>query len=416
MKNLMTALILLSVVVFATGDKDLSKKPTTFNNPQVVFGVQQTEMLGTIFESFEGTVFPPAGWVKLNYDGGTGWTTIDVGTTPLPGWTGGTVIAPPVANAGTKQAFCTYTTGGASANNQWLITSQITNVQPNDSLKFWMRKFGSYLEVVNVKISTTNNSNQTSFTVPVAALNFTAADSGWLQYKYKIGNLVPTGSNIYIGFQEIIADNFNDGAAILLDLVEVTGEQVPVELAGFSTSISQNDVSLMWQTATETNNKGFEIERKAKDGKYTSLGFVDGRGTTTIEQVYSFVDKGVAPGKYSYRLKQVDFDGTSEIIKSVEVEVVNPLNYTLEQNYPNPFNPSTNVSFTLAVDSKVSLKVFNVLGQEIATLVNATMTAGQHTVQFNAKNLQSGVYFAKIEANGVNGKNFSSVKKMILNK
>ncbi|MBE0539342.1 MAG: T9SS type A sorting domain-containing protein, partial [Ignavibacterium sp.] len=121
-------------------------------------------------------------------------------------------------------------------------------------------------------------------------------------------------------------------------------------------------------------------------------------------------------GNYTYRLKQVDFNGTFEYSNTIEVEVIGVKEFALGQNYPNPFNPSTTINFSLAVDSKVSLKIFDVLGQEVATLINGQMSAGSQKVSFNASTLNSGVYFYRIDADGVDGQKFSSVKKMILTK
>jgi len=121
-------------------------------------------------------------------------------------------------------------------------------------------------------------------------------------------------------------------------------------------------------------------------------------------------------GNYSYRLKQYDFDGTSEFSDIVEVEVLPPKVFSLEQNYPNPFNPGTKIKFSLAADSKVTLTVFDVLGQEVANLISGNLAAGSHEIDFNASNINSGVYFYRIDATGVDGNNFTSVKKMILTK
>jgi len=119
---------------------------------------------------------------------------------------------------------------------------------------------------------------------------------------------------------------------------------------------------------------------------------------------------------YISSIKQLDFNGTFEYFDAVEVEVTIPDVFALEQNYPNPFNPSTKIDFSLAVDSKVNLKVFDVLGQEVATLVNTDLVAGIHNVEFNAVSINSGVYFYRIEATGIDGTNFTNVKKMILTK
>ncbi|MDT3696842.1 MAG: T9SS type A sorting domain-containing protein [Ignavibacterium sp.] len=190
---------------------------------------------------------------------------------------------------------------------------------------------------------------------------------------------------------------------------------IPVELTSFTAKSDNNTVTLNWTTATELNNSGFQIER-SNGSDYQSVGFVAGHGTSTSAHSYVFVDQNLETGTYTYRLKQVDLDGTFEYSKAVEVEVLGLREYTLDQNYPNPFNPSTTINFSLAVDSKVSLKVFNVLGQEVASLLNGQMSAGSQKVSFDASSLNSGVYFYRLEANGIDGQKFSSTKKMILTK
>jgi hypothetical protein len=190
---------------------------------------------------------------------------------------------------------------------------------------------------------------------------------------------------------------------------------IPVELTSFAADVNEGIVELNWSTATETNNQGFQIER-SNGGEFVSIGFADGHGTTTEIQNYTFTDRNVTTGTYSYRLKQIDYDGTFAYSNVVEVEVGAPAEFALDQNYPNPFNPGTKIAFRLVVDSKVDLKIFDVLGQEVMTLVNNNLTAGSHVVDFNAGNLNSGVYFYKLVAKGNNGAEFTSVKKMILTK
>ena len=205
---------------------------------------------------------------------------------------------------------------------------------------------------------------------------------------------------------------------------------IPVELTSFTAISNGMDVQLNWTTATETNNQGFEVQRSPslipsqREGisqttlweDWGPIGFVEGNGTTTETNTYSYTDNNLKSGKYNYRLKQIDFDGSYEYSNVVEVNVITPVVYALEQNYPNPFNPSTTINFRLAVDSKVNLKVFDVLGQEVATLLNGNLVAGSHTVNFNASSLNSGVYMYRIEANGVDGSNFSQARKMVLTK
>ena len=213
-------------------------------------------------------------------------------------------------------------------------------------------------------------------------------------------------------------DSFNIDFVYWDDIMLVDLDFVPVELTSFTAAANDADVTLNWSTATETNNHGFEVQRSFNGSEFAAVGFVDGNGTTTEIQNYSFTDRDLEVGSYTYRLKQVDLDGTYDYSNTVDVDVdiVVPDVFTLEQNYPNPFNPSTTIKFSLAVDSKVSLKVFDILGQEVTSLVNGQLTAGSHEINFNALNLNSGVYFYRIEANGVDGTNFTSVKKMILTK
>ena len=189
---------------------------------------------------------------------------------------------------------------------------------------------------------------------------------------------------------------------------------IPVELTSFTASVTGNDVKLLWETATETNNSGFSIERKSANSQYLEVGFVPGFGTTSEPKSYSFNDQNLRTGEYTYRLKQIDFDGTFTYSDEVSVDIIAPAEFSLDQNYPNPFNPSTKITFSLAADSKVSLKVFDVIGQEVASLINQDLSAGVHNYTFNATGINSGVYFYRIEATGVNGTEFVDVKKMIL--
>ena len=183
---------------------------------------------------------------------------------------------------------------------------------------------------------------------------------------------------------------------------------LPVELTSFTAQTTSEGVRLSWTTASELNNSGFEVQRSTNQTNWATLGFVRGAGTTTEAQSYSFVDAS-ASGRVFYRLKQVDFDGQFEYSNIIEVNAGVPKTFALEQNYPNPFNPSTAISYQLPVAGNVSLKVFDMLGKEVATLVNARQEAGAYTVNFNANNLSSGVYFYRLQAG-----NFVQTRKMML--
>lgn len=186
---------------------------------------------------------------------------------------------------------------------------------------------------------------------------------------------------------------------------------IPVELTSFSATSNGNNVLLAWETATEINNSGFAIERSFNSSEFEQVAFVAGKGSTTETSIYSYSDKGLAVGTYTYRLRQVDFDGTFEIHNAVEVEVFAPAEFELAQNYPNPFNPSTSITYSIPVDGLVKLSVYNLLGEKVADLVNELAKAGTYEVKFDAINLTSGFYIYRLES----GSNIS-VKKMMLMK
>ena len=179
---------------------------------------------------------------------------------------------------------------------------------------------------------------------------------------------------------------------------------IPVELTSFTASIMLTGVELNWSTATELNNDGFEIERsklqEARGEMWEVIGFVKGQSTSTHRNEYSFFDKNTDPGKSLYRLKQIDFDGNYAYSKVVEVDF-NYLNgYSLEQNYPNPFNPATSIRFNLPYAGNVKLEIYNILGEEIITLVNEYKEPGVYNINFDANGLNSGVYIYKMQSNG----------------
>ena len=189
---------------------------------------------------------------------------------------------------------------------------------------------------------------------------------------------------------------------------------LPVELTSFTAAVQNQKVALNWRTATETNNKGFEIQRKLDDNSWIVIAFKNGNGTTTNANNYSFSENisGLNASKISYRLKQIDFNGQYQFSPIVLVDNSIPVNYSVSPNFPNPFNPSTIIKYQVPQNSFVNLKVYNSLGQEVATLVNGMVNAGNYDVQFNASNLSSGVYYYIIKA----GDNFVQTRKMILMK
>jgi hypothetical protein len=164
-------------------------------------------------------------------------------------------------------------------------------------------------------------------------------------------------------------------------------------MVSFTATAISNRVELNWSTSTELNNAGFAIEKNTNN-VWNQIAYVEGHGTTTESNNYSFTETTSA-GKYQYRLKQIDHDGTFEYSNAVDVTVgLTVEDYTLGQNYPNPFNPSTTITFAMENTEQVTVKVHNMLGQEVETLFSGIATANEvYSLTFNSKNLSSGIYF-----------------------
>ena len=323
-------------------------------------------------------------------------------------------------------SFTDSKTGNYSSNAT--VTMSLKNAidlsaNEHPRLSFWTKfDIESGWDYGQVEVSTNNGA---SF-VPLTG-SYTTLGSGSFQ---------PNGEPLYDGIQtnwvnEIMdLTNYNtsqvklkfelktDGSMVqdgwfVDDISVVVYGIVPVELSSFNAIAQEDNVMLSWITSTETNNMGFDIERREikSNSSWQKLGFVNGNGTTTEKSSYSYIDKNPFDGKSYYRLKQIDFDGSSKIYNAVEVDFETVKEYSLSQNYPNPFNPSTEIIYTLAKSGNITLKVYNLLGSEVATLVNGFMESGKHSAKFNAKDYTSGVYFYTIKAD-----NFTSTRKMMLMK
>ncbi|MCH7769634.1 MAG: T9SS type A sorting domain-containing protein [Bacteroidetes bacterium] len=192
-------------------------------------------------------------------------------------------------------------------------------------------------------------------------------------------------------------------------IFRTAGRVVPVDLISFTAKVSNKNVILSWITATETNNYGFEIERKQSIIDWTKIGFIQGNGTTIKGNIYNYADENIETGEYYYRLKQIDYDGSFEYSPEVQIKIEVIYDFNLEQNYPNPFNPTTTIEYSIPEASFVELKIYDILGGEVASLVKENKPSGKHSVKFNASNLPSGIYFYRI----VSG-NFTATKKLIL--
>jgi hypothetical protein len=212
------------------------------------------------------------------------------------------------------------------------------------------------------------------------------------------------------GLDTIIATIRSTGASARA--VKQWDNALPVELTSFTSTVSGTDVTLNWATSKEINNSGFDIERSSVASEWTKVGNVSGNGTTNETRSYSFTDKNLASGKYSYRLKQIDFNGNYEYFNlSNEIEIGVPQKFDLAQNYPNPFNPSTKINFALPKDGNIVMSVFDNSGRLVSKVAEGFRTAGYYSVDFSAANLSSGVYFYKLEFTG-SGSEFTKTMKM----
>ena len=296
---------------------------------------------------------------------------------------------------------------------------------------------GSGLDIQGgVVLKTSNSGNQWSlahngFNRFIYSISFSTPDSGWIvgdegimfsttnggmNWELQGSGTLSDLHSITMKSNQVGWSVGNDG--VILKFVHPTSNPVPVELISLNAWFKNNKVNLNWTTVTETNNSGFEIERKIS-AEWESIGFVKGNGTTTKPVNYFFRDdweNRVYNGDVSYRLKQIDYDGSYKFFEVVVNINTLPIEYSLSQNYPNPFNPSTTIKYSLKENVMVTLKIYDILGREMVTLVDGVMPSGNHSINFDAANFSSGTYFYTIQATAVSGQagNFIQTKKMLL--
>jgi len=268
----------------------------------------------------------------------------------------------------------------------WILDSSVTGL--------WQGRF-DYFDSDNIFITGTK------------VYRTTNAGTNWTEFP----ELANQGWRMAITLFDVNSGYFIASIGLIVGYYD---ESVPVELISFQSESINNKVILSWRTASEVNNKGFEIERALSkttplQEDWRKIGFVNGHGTTTEIQFYSFTDESLSSGKYQYRLKQIDYDGSFEYSKVVEVIIQVPAEFSLFQNYPNPFNPTTTIKYDLPNTSDVSLKIYDILGRKVKELVNTKQQAGRYEVQFDASHLASGVYIYQLIA-----EKYISSKKMIL--
>jgi photosystem II stability/assembly factor-like uncharacterized protein len=252
------------------------------------------------------------------------------------------------------------------------------------------------------------------------SMSFNSPDSGWVvglngrmfNTTNRGNNWELQGSGTLNTLYSIHINSNNDGWCIGGDgiiLKYIKNSFVPVELSNFTAILKTSEVLLIWETITETNNLGFDIERKSDKAEWKKIGYVSGQGTTIKPSDYSFTDKKIEEGINYYRLKQLDLDGSFNYSNSIQVSLNNPDKFSLSQNYPNPFNPSTMINYSIPQKNFVTIKIYDILGKEIKTLVNEEKSAGKYEVNFDGSDLSSGAYYYRLQAGA-----FMDTKKFVL--
>ena len=225
---------------------------------------------------------------------------------------------------------------------------------------------------------------------------------------YSSGTIIDVGTGADVCATNILINvTFSGGGSIC-------SGALPVILLSFNVYILNNNVSLNWQTAAELNNSGFDVERKKEGGQWQKIAFVSGAGTTNEPRSYNYADNKLQTGSYSYRLKQIDYNSNFEYFNlEAGVIIAQPDNFAVSQNYPNPSNPKSKIDFEIPVEGMVTIKLYNILGEEVYRILDEVKQAGYYTAEFDGSNLSSGVYFYRLTADG-NGLSFSRTLKMIL--
>jgi hypothetical protein len=313
----------------------------------------------------------------------------------------------------------TYTTASA---NGGVLTGAWTNVDPTLSAGGETPKAVSCATIPYIKCGWNVSPNGSGSGVTITAY----PDS------MRIGTLTVTNSKAWAGVPGITW--YFGGAPGLPTKIQATNGSLaydataggtigykvsaalPVELSSFSSNAKGRIVVLNWETKTEINSNRYDIEKSlVSTTSWSTIASVKASGTSNSPKKYSYSDTKLQSGKYQYRLKMVDNDGSFTYSSVEAAEVAIPKDFALSQNYPNPFNPSTKIDYQVPVDAKVIMEVYNIAGQKVMELVNQQMSAGYYTVDFGASKLSSGVYIYRLAASDIaTGNNFSSIKKMML--
>ncbi len=307
-----------------------------------------------------------------------------------------------------------YLAGGPAQAGGYNVAGRFGTMVLTDSFSFWDYRSPNELTQAFPLVF------PSPFDTIYWEFGYTASDSSNSDTLYSCGLSI-----VYDGIPDSL-DRWNFGPKFPVTIIQGT---IPVELVSLTAEVKNNSVELKWITATELNNKGFEVQKSqrsnVKSQDWNTIAFIPGKGTSAEKNYYSFVDKNNESGEYIYRLKQIDFNGSFTFSEVVEVNLNSPFEIILDQNYPNPFNPSTKISWQSPVSSWQTLKVYDILGNDVATLVDEYRKAGSYEVEFNAVetrrgvSLPSGIYFYQlrlVDPSSSSGQNFVETKKMILAK
>jgi len=335
-------------------------------------------------------------------DSGVNWSNVSTG---LPNRTITSVYISPVDE---NLVFLTFS--GFSTAKVYKSTNQGSS---------WFSINGNLPDspVNDIFVYTADTTHANTYFVATDVGVFLTSDNGtnWVELQNGLPNTVIMHLDYSPSNQMLRAGTHGRGVyEAFIDLV------VPVELTSFTAEKGNNNVKLNWSTATETNNHGFEIERKLKNQEWQTLGFIEGSGTTTQPNNYSYVDDySLLPyeGTVLYRLKQIDYNGRFQYSEQVAVNITFvPGEYYISQNYPNPFNPSTTIKYSLPVESLVRIRIYNSIGEVIEELVNGMQERGNYETSWNAEDYSSGIYFYSFELSGEDGQTHSEMKKIVFMK
>jgi photosystem II stability/assembly factor-like uncharacterized protein len=341
--------------------------------------------------------------IFLSTDAGATWNNK---TSGLPGRTITSVYVHP-----TDENIAVITFSGFGTDKVYKTTNQGTS---------WFSIYGNLPDspVNDAFIYTDDVLNPNTYFVATDIGVFLTQDNGanWIELPNGLPNTVILHLDYSPSNQMMRAGTH--GRGVFEAFIDLT---IPVELSSFTAEVGRNSVTLNWVTATETNNQGFEIERKFKNQNWQTLGFIEGNGTTIEPQLYNFIDDfSLLPyeGTLLYRLKQIDYDGSFNYSQQVAVDVnLIPNEISISQNYPNPFNPSTTIEYSLQNESRVKILIYNSIGEVIEDLVSETRNAGTHQAVWNADKFPSGVYFYSFEVTEIHGNSsYHEMKKIVLMK